>query len=396
MEKLQPASFRGVPFLVEFETKTGGKKIVSHEFVNSDERFVEELGELPPSFTVDAIIHGEDAINERLNLERVLREPGLGELVHPVYGTLQVKSTTYSVTSRQTAIGEFRFSINFESSKENVTAAPAVESRFTVSKQAELARSAVNNVIPQQYSVPDTVSVYDAAKSKVESIYTTVRDSINTVVAPVEQNIAAFNSVVADGLDKVTSVIQDGSDLKTALEDLYLSAQNVVDLPNKLVSQWQDIIDFGFLEDDGPTNTVPRAAAENNRVLLNEHTRVTALVNLYEAYAYTAFSTDEELDKARTILNEAFLDDFSSDAGIVVQDPDVRDEVNKLRVITNEVFNQQEQTVWSIVQIEPGKTSMVLTTFRYYNSLDDVDTLRNLNPRVNAANFNEEITALSK
>ena len=102
LEQLQPASFRGIPFLVNAETKTGGKKTVTHEYVGSDKRFTEELGLLPPSFSIEAVIHGNEAISTRLLLEDALDEPGLGILVHPVYGAIEVKSTIYSVNSNQT------------------------------------------------------------------------------------------------------------------------------------------------------------------------------------------------------------------------------------------------------------------------------------------------------
>ena len=41
---LRDASFRGVPFFVDKDDIGTGKKLVIHEFVNSDEPYVEEFG----------------------------------------------------------------------------------------------------------------------------------------------------------------------------------------------------------------------------------------------------------------------------------------------------------------------------------------------------------------
>ena len=42
--ELFPCSFRGIPFLIERHTTKSGRKTVTHEFPNSDNRFVEDLG----------------------------------------------------------------------------------------------------------------------------------------------------------------------------------------------------------------------------------------------------------------------------------------------------------------------------------------------------------------
>ena len=94
-DEIDRASFRGVPFYVNKITLAGGQKSVVHEFPLRDSRFVEQLGELPPSFTVDGFVAGEQGVspflptNYRQNvnaLKAALTQPDEGVFVHPSLG----------------------------------------------------------------------------------------------------------------------------------------------------------------------------------------------------------------------------------------------------------------------------------------------------------------------
>jgi prophage DNA circulation protein len=394
---LQIASFRGVEFLVDSETKSGGKKIVTHEYVNSNSRFTEELGELPPSFTIDAIVHGENAVQKRFNFERVLNLPGLGELVHPVYGTLQVKSTTYSVSSSQVTVGQFRFSINFQITRGIINPAPAGVNISEVSRNAESSRKVLNDAFEDQYIVPILPETLDSAATKLDSVYEAVESAIINITSTIQSKIAEFTKLVSSGRREVFTVVQNAFNLKTALFDLYTSALSVINLPEDLSVAWESLLNFNALETAGKTNTVPRTREENNRLIFNEHTRATALINLYEAAAFNDYETDVDIDNIRTVLNNAYDDQINSTpVGLLATDPDTRTELAKLRVTVNKVFDEKEQNIWRVVTISPGKSSMLLTGYRYYKSLDTLELLQELNPDVNWANFNQDMTAVSR
>jgi prophage DNA circulation protein len=394
---LQTASFRGVEFLVESETKTGGKKTVTHEYVNSNSRFTEELGQLPPSFSIEAVVHGDDGIQRRFDLERVLNIPDIGELVHPVYGTLQVKSTTYSVSSNQVNIGQFRFSINFQTSREVINPAPSeIISTAEATKNAESVRTVLDDALENQYVDPGIPETLDSAANKLDLIYQAVETAISDIVGLIQENVAEFTKVVSDGRRRIFTTVQEGSTLKTALTDLYSSALSVTAMPEELGIAWESLIDFGISEPVGKTNTVFRANEENNRLILNEHTRVNALINLYESAAFNDYATDLDIDQIRTVLNDAYITQMNSASGLLTMEPGVRTALSQLRTTVNKILDEKEQNIWRVVIISPGKSSMLLAGFRYYGSLDTLDLLQQLNPEVNTANFNQDITAVSR
>lgn len=89
-DQLQPASFRGVPFEVENDSSPAGRKTQTHEFVQRDQPFVEDLGRVTREFKLTAFVGGADCFQKRDALLAALDKPGPGELVHPWLGKLNV------------------------------------------------------------------------------------------------------------------------------------------------------------------------------------------------------------------------------------------------------------------------------------------------------------------
>ena len=405
-ELTRQGSWRGLGFLVQSETTSSGKKTVSHEFVNSDVRYTEELGKIPRKFTLNVTVHGYDAISQRFFLEDELNQPGVGSLVHPIYGELQAKSTTYSITSNQNNIGRFDFSINFEVSDANVTAEPILISESGVKKQAETSRSLLDDALEAAYSIPDIPSLLDSAAGKLSEVFEGIVDAVSVVTDPIQSAASSFASVIFEAQAGVFSIVQEATQIKLSLTNIYDSMLSVVDFPGQLLASWESLIDFGTEDDFEPTSTVIRSKKENNRNIINDHTRITALIGAYESAVYKDYGTETDLQKERSFLDEKFKEIFFSDPiendiatnkiNYLANEPNTRAAVSELRVKSNQVFDQKEQAIWKVNTIKPGRSSMALTAYRYYGDIENIDLLASLNPNVNVANFNEEINAVSK
>ncbi|MCK5019191.1 MAG: DNA circularization N-terminal domain-containing protein [Candidatus Peribacteraceae bacterium] len=401
-DKLQPASFRGVSFLVNTESVERGKKVVLHEYPNSDNRFVEELGKLPPIFSVEAIIHGEDALNHRLRLENVLEITGLGKLIHPVYGELDVTSLDFSVSSNQTAIGEVRFSIRFAQSRANISPAPSVTNETAVTQKAAAVRSALDSVLEEKYIPPETTLNFTTITEKATELWTSIQEKINANVVLSSEGAATFNRVVRTSIGNVFSVVQSGASLKNAISLIIDSALNTGQVPQQLDASWNSLTGESLLP-IGNTNTVEQLQREKNNALLTEHLRLTSLANSYESKVYTDFTTDDELESAKAFLDRLYIEyllqiiDELKELNLnsLTEDQTVRDTFADLRDTAREVFDDKEKTVFRVAEITPRKTSMALTAYRYYGDLTKIDLLTDLNPDINHANFNEEIKVLS-
>ena len=89
-DRLQPASFRGVPFKTEDESLIAGRRVETHEFVNRDKPYTEDLGKITLRPKITAYVIGDDCYEQRDRLIEALNKPGPGTLVHPAYGEMSV------------------------------------------------------------------------------------------------------------------------------------------------------------------------------------------------------------------------------------------------------------------------------------------------------------------
>jgi prophage DNA circulation protein len=113
LDQLQAASFRGVPFQVETLEHSAGDNVVLREYPFSDLPTVFRMGEAAEEIKFSAYVIGADYITQRDALRAVLS--GLGELVHPTAGRLQVfVHGRYTIKEAPTAEGGMaRFDLVF-------------------------------------------------------------------------------------------------------------------------------------------------------------------------------------------------------------------------------------------------------------------------------------------
>lgn len=89
-ENMQPASFRGVPFHVESDDLSAGRRTQTHEYPGRDKPYTEDLGRATRKGSIEAFLIGNDYMAARDKLLAALEQGGPGELVHPWYGRMTV------------------------------------------------------------------------------------------------------------------------------------------------------------------------------------------------------------------------------------------------------------------------------------------------------------------
>jgi len=88
--QLKPASFRGVPFVVQEGTSHFGRRNQIHEYPYRDTPWVEDLGRQARAFEVKGFLVGDDVISQRQAMIDAAERKGDGELVHPTLGKKKV------------------------------------------------------------------------------------------------------------------------------------------------------------------------------------------------------------------------------------------------------------------------------------------------------------------
>lgn len=112
-EQLQPASFRGVPFFVDSDSQSVGRRTQVHEYPQRDKPFVEDLGRKTRIPKLAAFVVGDDCFAKRDDLLRALDQPGAGELIHPWFGRMTVTATDCDVSHERREGGVVRFDLTF-------------------------------------------------------------------------------------------------------------------------------------------------------------------------------------------------------------------------------------------------------------------------------------------
>jgi prophage DNA circulation protein len=408
MDQLQAASYKGFSFLVGSETTSAGKKIAVHEYPNSGKRFVEELGILPQTYTFPATVHGD--VSLRLRLEEILNESGLGTLVHPIYGTVDVVAGPYSVSSNQTRIGEFTFDLTFYVSETNVTPSVETTSQTQITSQVDTVATSVGDALEATYTEPTfTDSVLDA-RAKVDTFFATMQQQAAALTSPITDKLSDFNSLMTSFRGGVTGIVQTASNLREAVDSTFLEFSNLVNLPADLSDAWASIIDFGSTDQAISNTTLKRAEISGNRTTVNDCIQIQALARSYEASAYTSYLTSDQLanDKAR------IEDDFQRIAvdaadpvvdvttpGVTVAsrliiDPETRNSLHTLRALYEDTTKQLQQNAWRVVDIDPGITSLFLASYRYYGDTDNLELLQSLNPGINHTRSIDTVKAVTR
>lgn len=403
IDSLNPASFRNVSFLVPSESVRRGIKTVMHEYPNSNERYVEELGELPPTFSLQAIVHGSDSINQRLRLESALLQGGLGLLVHPIYGRLNVKVLNFSVSSNQTEVGQFIFEIDFSQSRENITPEPSAPTNPTISNLAKDARDKADDALENVFTPPENPSVFDSFVDTFQNVMDNVNKEIKKVVDLSTSGAATFDRVYRTLTRNISSIVVSAQTLRENVTLFYTAALDAPVFVEQLEAAWNNLLDYPLTVATSPATTPDQQQREQNNTAIVEHLRLTALANSYESKAYKDYTTDDDLTAARAQLNESYNSQLKSENETITEvnlislanDQDLRSSFATLRTNARRVFDEKEKAVFRVVDIIPGRSSMALTSYRYYGNIELLDQLIGLNESKNVSGFNEQIKALT-
>lgn len=428
-QRLAQASWRGVVFSVRSEDlPTGGRKTALHDFPNSSERFIEDLGEIPQRFTITAFVHGLDWLERAQALENALRTAGPGRLVMPTFGAWTVWALPYSKTASQTSVGEIEFTLEFATSRAVagiIESTPAPEMVFVA---GDSARSAIGTGFSKFFTAPlsaigvsaslsDITSAANGAFSAVSTLLNaeTLGEATGAIRAllgnagglldePINLALEFFG--IEDGAPGLWQIISEGLDsidAVGALLDFANSFGNNLALiqsdldSGSTVSPVSDISLWAATTDD-------RIDRNLNRTTIVESNRLAALVSAYEQAANADYQTIDQVQSIRTDLEDTFTQMMQVDAQDVSSVPaqrEVRAAMNELRIRALAVLDQKAQSAWLTATIvrTGAITAPSLTYLLYAESItNDLDSrtlqVRQLNQQVSAVEMVGELTVL--
>ena len=160
-ETLQPASFRGEPFLVEAHDSAFGRRLVVHEYPNRDVPYAEDLGRKARRFSLTAFVVGEEYQAQRDRLLEAVEQSGPGTLVHPYLGSLEVVIEACQVKETLQDGRMAKFSLTCIEAGHQTFPSQAEDTKAVVKDRAALAATAVQEDFTQSFNTeqqPDFVT----------------------------------------------------------------------------------------------------------------------------------------------------------------------------------------------------------------------------------------------
>jgi len=374
LNELNKASFKGVIFYINDASTSGGRKTTAHEYPNTNRRYVEDLGKKGKTFSIKGYTKGDGSeyFANRDALINVLDEDGNGTLIHPFYGTLNVKSTTYLVDESVAELGRADFSIEFEHTDDKIFPFEALgSSKEKVQENIQAIQELVEDDITQNIKINSSNAVQDLLnqKLKVQNKFDSmVKGAINKT-----QNINLLSIAVKDYASKVS--VGDIVKMAKATNGLFTEYKGAIAVSKSRFSALSKFFNFGEDEPVLALVTKERIIKQQNRDVLNSAIQVNATVAAYDSIYDINYKTVDEVQNVKEIISNQYQK--IADSEIVL--PEIKDILQDIHNETNTFFEETMLNTSRITEIETNQMPLTVLAYNYYDNLDKVDDLLNIN-----------------
>lgn len=409
IDNLLSASFRGVSFLAPDEKHMEGRKTVTHEYVNSSQRYVEDLGGFPSKFTLTAIVTN---IEQRDLLRLALRTSGSGLLIHPVYGRQDVTvEGQYEVSTDNKSLGEYKFNITFVSASVTPIQPNPDQAQVSTIFFLDLAlRRIVFSRLADQWIPPLTKASTTDTLSKINTFTNVIQKPALSITGDVSNFSKAINYLKKNA----GNLIRSGSDLSEALNNAFFGIDDILGESFQVYKSLTNLFDFGS-DDIEIKNTYGLSIDQHqrniNRGLLNTTVIVSSLSQAYTYATDIDYLTVNELSSTRQTLDKQtrdviekirsiYLDfDAASASGIEIspaQSGDIILNLQNIRTKANDIFSEKELNIYRVGTFKSPLTSTRLLSYTLYESEDNSTLVENLNARLRPSGLQGDLSILAK
>jgi len=393
LDELQEASFKGARFLIRSGSTAGGRKTVTHEYPNTDRRYVEDLGALQQTFSITGITHGKgsDYFVQRDNLINALNEGGSGELVHPFLGTFTVTSKPFTLSEDTTELGVANFSMTFERSDASIFPAQATSNKSLINRLSGNVTSSIQNDIGNIFNVSrQFASNFTDGVSILNEVVQAFQLG-SDIIFKVTDQISPFNSTVDTFERNINQNITDPVNLGSDLTNIFNEYALLGTTPENQFTLDRNLFDFGATREPILPTTVQRVQRIENRDIIDSAMRTNALALAYNITTDLTLDNVNQIDETAAILDDQYnfiIDDnnLSNDTVNILKD---------LRVEVRKFLDNERVTAFRIADVDTQEISTTLLAYQYYGNLDNVDQLIELNNTINTSFVSGETQVLT-
>jgi prophage DNA circulation protein len=281
-------SFRGVSFVTQDHEQSGGRRLVQHEFPQSNDPVLENLGRRAKSYMLELYVRGADHIAQADRLGEALDADGVGTLIHPWLGSMQVAASDYTRRDSVSEGGLTRFSVTFMESGLPAVPAPASDTPSIAQDTAAAQSGAAPAAFAGGFSVAGVTGfVEDAAEQLVQGA---------ALVAQVQAGLSGG----AGGALRAFQAAFDRLGVPGIVRDAIGLGQSVTGLVQVLgalgggVATLEPLADWGSDLDPVVGSTPARAQQRANQAAIVQLVNIAASAELVRTISTMRFSSYED------------------------------------------------------------------------------------------------------
>jgi prophage DNA circulation protein len=391
-ERTYPASFKGARFFYKVSNTAAGRKTAIHEYPQKDFRFIEDLGKMLKTFDMTAIIKGTLYYTEKKKLEDAMTSEGIGILVHPFYGNLNVHAIGYEVTEEDTSEGQATFRLRFAEAEKNFS--PQITSNvasIVASLYNDLYTTA-NSVINLEYTlnfirnIESVVQVTQRIAEQLRALY--------RIAVSFEDGREQFRRSIDNFEAKQYSLAQNPGQLADDLTTLIGDFDNLSDDSQARFDFNRQAFGLGFEDELPPEITLALIERKKNIRILNGIYNYLIINNLYATATVLTYDNEDQLNNVQNIL-ESFYDELTTNASVLLTNEmltslaDIRDQTQKF-------FANVRTSVAKIITIRTDAIPVRVLAYNYYGSSDNYDEILALNDWTNPSVIKGQIRILDQ
>ncbi len=304
-DQYQQGSFRGAAFRTEAEERSGGRRVVSHEFPGRDDPVTEDLGARAKTFSIDCHVIGAEFLSAREALLTALEAAGPGLLVHPQYGRMMAVVFDYSCSTSTEEGGIARFRITFGEAGQAVAAPAAASVEGASAAAADAVIAAAPGAFADGFSIAAAASfVEDAAAGIVRGM-----GDVSQLAAGLRGGVGPALRAFEAGLSflpaNVTSLLRAPLSLAQSISGLVLAVSALGGGGRRTrLQSLEMLIDWQPPEMEFPVRTPQRVLENANRNALTHLFKVVAAAELVRTAGALEYPSYDEAVAVRDSVSD--------------------------------------------------------------------------------------------
>jgi prophage DNA circulation protein len=380
-------------FLFRSRRKDLGRKTVTHEFLNSGSRYVEDLGEFPPVYEIEAEITDTSASQYKRKkeaLENVLNTPGALTYIDPFYGRVNVVAEITSVSENITELNVARYTLNLKKSDLNIFPTGVTGDKSLLNRLRDGLFNSQISFFGDTFTVGQAIEAFNDARDTFNDLTTNINSIVSTINGTADE-VADFVNDIQDFQNSIASLIQTPSNLATRFSTIFDNISLITDNFEDLFKISLDMVGIGnFRTENNGTSTRLQQINQNKKTTYS-FSDVATLTTAFQVATNINYSTQEQLDDYLNRLNDAY--DFVFDN---VQDDDVLTNLTSIRNQTRIILENIRLDLAKIITIRVNPIPVTVLAYQRYGDTSRDQEILDLNKIEDPAFIEGEIKILSK